>query len=145
MTIVMVFCLAAGVASSGGLQEGVSALKVVTSTSLIVQIVERVGGDKVDVVNIISPAQCPGHFDVKPGDIQKLADANIFILHGWQGEKFSQKLIASANNPDLTVVKVDVRGNWMTPPVQQEAVDKITSALVQADVDNSSYYQKSAS
>ena len=27
------------------------------------------------MVNIIPPAQCPGHFDVKPGDIQKLADA----------------------------------------------------------------------
>jgi len=59
-------------------------LKVVTSTSLIAQIVERVGGDLVSVVNIIPPAQCPGHFDVKPSDIQKLADADLFLLHGWQ-------------------------------------------------------------
>ncbi|GAI79482.1 unnamed protein product, partial [marine sediment metagenome] len=81
-----------------------SQLKVVTSTSLMAQIVERVGGDLVDVVNIIPPAQCPGHFDVKPGDIQKLAEADLFLLHGWQGEIFSQDLIASANNPDLTVV-----------------------------------------
>ncbi len=57
-------------------------LKVVTSTSLLAQIVERVGGDLVDVVNIIPPAQCPGHFDVKPGDIQKLADADLFLMHG---------------------------------------------------------------
>ncbi len=48
-------------------------LKVVTSTSLLASIVERVGGDRVDVVNIIPPAQCPGYFDVKPGDVQKLA------------------------------------------------------------------------
>ena len=119
-------------------------LKVVTSTSLLASIVERVGGDGVDVVNIIPPAQCPGHFDVKPGDIQKLADADLFLLHGWQGEKFSQELIASANNPDLTVVKIDVEGNWMTPPVQLEAIDKITASLCQADVKNSSAYQKSA-
>jgi len=121
-----------------------SNLKVVTSTSLIASIVERVGGDKVDVVNIIPPAQCPGHFDVKPGDIQKLADADLFLLHGWQGEMFSQDLIASANNPDLTVVRVDIQGNWMTPPVQQEAADKIASALSQLDKDNSAAYQKSA-
>ena len=88
---------------------GTAKLKVVTSTSLIAQIVERVGGDMVDVVNIIPPAQCPGHFDVKPGDIQKLADADLFILHGWQGEKFSQELIDSANNPDLTVVSIDIQ------------------------------------
>ena len=60
-------------------------LEVVTSTSLIAQIVDRVGGEKIDVVNIIPPAQCPGHFDIKPGDVQKLADADLFLMHGWQG------------------------------------------------------------
>jgi len=121
-----------------------SKLKVVTSTSLIAQIVERVGGEMVDVVNIIPPAQCPGHFDVKPGDIQKLADADLFFLHGWQGEKFSQDLIASANNPGLTVVKIDLLGNWMTPPVQQAATEEIAAALCQIDTENSAAYQQSA-
>jgi len=128
-----------------------ASLKVVTSTSLIAQIVERVGGDNVDVVNIIPPAQCPGHFDIKPGDIRKLANAGLFLLHNWQGEKFSQALIDSANNPDLTVVKIDDESikvgeniNWMTPPVQQEAVDKITDALCQVDAQNSAAYQDSA-
>jgi len=125
-----------------------SQLKVVTSTSLIAQIVERVGGNLVDVVNIIPPAQCPGHFDVKPGDIQKLADADLFLLHGWQGEAFSQDLIVTANNPDLTVVKINVKvgenTNWMTPPVQIQAIDKITTALSEVDAENSSAYQQSA-
>jgi len=123
-------------------------LKVVTSTSLITQIVERVGGDMVDVVNIIPPAQCPGHFDVKPGDIQKLADADLFLLHGWQGEMFSQDLIASANNPDLTVVNINVKvgenTNWMAPPVQQAAVDKIVAALSEVDAENAAVYQELA-
>jgi zinc transport system substrate-binding protein len=121
-----------------------SKLKVVTSTSLIAQIVQRVGGDVVEVVNIIPPAQCPGHFDVKPGDIQKLADADLFLLHGWQGEKFSQGLIASAHNPDLTVIKINVKGNWMTPPVQQAAVGKIAAALSEVDSKNATAYQESA-
>ena len=131
---------------SGCAPTGTSKLKAVTSTSLLASIVERVGGDRVDVVNIIPPAQCPGHFDVKPGDIQKLADADLFLLHGWQGEMFSQELIASANNPDLIVVvpKIDIPGSWMAPPVQLEAVDKITAILCQADATNSSAYQKSA-
>ena len=123
-------------------------LKVVTSISLIAQIVERVGGDLVDVANIIPPAQCPGHFDVKPSDIQKLADADLFLLAGWQGEMFSQELINSANNPDLTVVTLDIpsnpQSNWMTPAVQKEAVEKITAALSQVDTKNSTAYQDSA-
>ena len=119
-------------------------LKVVTSTSLLASIVERVGGDRVDVVNIIPPAQCPGHFDVKPGNIQKLIDAELFLMHGWQGELFSQDLIASANNPDLTVVRIDIKGNWMTPPVQLEATEMATATLCQLDPQNSSAYQQSA-
>lgn len=123
-------------------------LKVVTSTALIAQIVERVAGEKVDIVNIIPPAQCPGHFDVSPGDIQKLADADLFLLHGWQGEKFSEELIASANNPELTVVQINVKvgenTNWMAPAVQQAAVDKIVDALIQVDSENSAAYRDSA-
>jgi zinc transport system substrate-binding protein len=117
---------------------------VVTSTSLIAQTVEQVGGDNIDVANIIPPAQCPGHFDVKPGDIQKLANADLFLLHGWQGEKFSEELIASADNPDLSVVTLDIQGNWMTPPVQKEATDTITAALCQLDSQNATAYQQLA-
>ena len=123
-------------------------LNVVTSTSLIAQIVTRVAGDDVSVINIIPPAQCPGHFDVKPGDIQKLVDADLFLIHGWQGEKFSQELIDSADNPDLTVVSLDIQttesDNWMVPSVQREATDRIADALCQVDSENSAAYQQRA-
>lgn len=148
VTTFLVLILVTGMLFGGCSEEETSKLKVVTSTSLIAQIVERVGGDKVDVVNIIPPAQCPGHFDVKPGDIQKLSDADLFLMHGWQGEKFSEELIASANNPELTVAQVNVKvgenTNWMTPPVQKAAAGKITDALCQIDDGNSSVYQEAA-
>jgi len=127
---------------AGGCSPGDSSkLKVVTSTALLAQIVERIGGDMVDVINIIPPAQCPGHFDVKPGDVQKLADAEIFLMHGWQGEKFTGEIIASADNPDLEVGVINIAGNWMTPLVQQEAVDAVLEFLKGVDAENSTAYQ----
>ncbi len=119
-------------------------IKVVTSTSLLAQIVDRIGTENINVVNIIPPSQCPGHFDVKPGDIQKLADAKLFIIHNWQGEKFSEDLIASANNNNLKTVKIELAGNWMTPPVQTAAVDKIAETLGQIDPGNTDKYQEAA-
>jgi len=160
--VVLVLSLVFTSLLSGCTSEDTAELKVVTSTSMMAQIVERVGGDRVDVVNIVPPAQSPGHFDVKPSDIQKLANADLFLLHGWRGEKFAQELIASASNPDLTVVKIAVKGKlmtpppqleatqtltsdyWMTPPVQLEATEMIAAALSQVDTKNSSAYQKSA-
>ena len=144
----LVLSLVASILAGCTPAEPANKLKVVTTTSLIAQIVERVAENMVDVVNIIPPAQCPGHFDVKPGDIQKLADADLFLMHGWQGEKFSEELIASANNSDLTVVKIDVKvgenDNWMTPPVQQAAVDEIADALSQVDTQNIIVYKRMA-
>jgi zinc transport system substrate-binding protein len=144
ITVALVLSLVAALILGGCAPTDTSKLKVVTSTSLIAFLVEQVGNGKVDVVNIVPPAQCPGHFDVKPGDIQKLADADLFIMHGWQGEKFSQSLIDSANNPKLVVSKVDIEGNWMTPPVQIEALNKINAALCQVDNKNCSSYQETA-
>jgi zinc transport system substrate-binding protein len=119
-------------------------LKVVTSTSLISSIVEQIGGDKVEVANIIPPAQCPGHFDVKPSDMQVLSDAELFLLHGWQGELFTQQLIQSADNPELKVISLNIQGNWMTPTVQAQAIGNITSTLVEIDPQNAAYYQNNA-
>jgi len=141
---ILVFTLVISSILGGCQAEETAQFKVVTSTSLLAQTTERVGGELVDVVNIIPPAQCPGHFDVKPSDIQKLADAQLFLLHGWQGEMFSQELIESANNPDLTVVIINIPGNWMTPAVQLQAVDEVTAHLSQLDAENSTAYQQSA-
>jgi len=147
-TAILILGLVAASLVSGCSPGSTTKLKVVTSTSLIASIVERVGDDRVEVANIIPPAQCPGHFDVKPGDIQRLANADLFFLHGWQGEVFSQELITSANNPDLSVVSLDIQTtenqNWMVPTVQREATDKITAALCQVDDKNCSLYQESA-
>lgn len=125
-------------------QQSTSALKVATSTSLISSIVEQVGGDRVQVANIIPPAQCPGHFDVGPADIKTLADANLFLMHGWQGETFNEQLIQSAQNPKLKVVSLNIMENWMVPSVQSMAVGNISSVLAQADPGNAAFYQGNA-
>jgi len=121
-----------------------SRLQIITTTSLLTYIVEQVGGDSVEVTNIIRASQHPGDFDASPQDIQKLADADLFLYHGWPGEAFVPGLIEAAANPDLTVVTVAVAGNWMTPPVQITAADLVAAALSDADSSNTDGYEQSA-
>ena len=54
-------------------------MKVATTTSLLGALAKEIGGERVDVVTIILPAACPGHFDTKPGDVKALADARLFL------------------------------------------------------------------
>jgi len=119
-------------------------LKIVTSTSLLEYIVERVGGDLVDVTSIVPASQHPGDFDATPGDIRKLAEADIFLVHGWPGETFVPGLVKSAGNPDLRLVTVRVDGNWMTSSVQIEATEIVARTFAQEDMDNENSYLKGA-
>jgi zinc transport system substrate-binding protein len=119
-------------------------LKVVTSTSHLEQLVQTIGGDGVDVTNIVPAASHPGDFDASPGDIRKLADADLFLWHNWPGEVFVPALIESADNPDMEVVTIEIEGSWMTPPVQLQAIDKVTEALSRIDSDNAAEYEKNA-
>jgi zinc transport system substrate-binding protein len=125
-------------------QSNTTILKVMTGTSLVTAIVERVGSDHVEVFNLVPPSQHPGNFDVKPSDIQNLSTAKLLLIQGLPGETYIDKLIAAANNPDLTLVKANVAGNWMIPTIQSSAVDKVLIALMDVDPNNASYYQAAA-
>jgi zinc transport system substrate-binding protein len=120
-------------------------LKVVTGTSLIANIATDVGGDRVTVRNVIPPGLCPGQYDVKPGDIETLAQANVLIIHSWQqGQQDIKELTSAANNASLIIKTIELNDNWMAPPIQAEAVDKIAAALGEIDPANSAYYQERA-
>ncbi len=107
-------------------------------------IAQQIAGDKLEIINLIPASQHPGDFNARPGDIETLAKAKLLLLHGWPGEGYADKLISSANNPDLTVVKANVDGNWMIPTIQAAGVDKVAAALAQIDPVNADYYQKQA-
>jgi zinc transport system substrate-binding protein len=143
-TVLLVAVLAAGGLLAGCSSGSTTKLRIVTSTSLMEYIVKQVGEDRVDVLNLVPPNQHPGNFDIKPGDIQKLASANLFLLHGWPGEGYADKLISAANNPSIKVVKASVDGNWMMPPVQQAATEKVAQVLSEIDSPNAAIYVRSA-
>jgi len=144
LVVVTAVCLLISTLLTGCSESDSSHLKVVTSTSHLEQLVQTIGGDAVDVINIIPPASHPGDFDASPGDIRKLADADLFLWHNWPGEVYVPALIESADNPDMEVVAIEIDGSWMTPPVELQAIDKVTETLSRIDADNAAGYEKNA-
>jgi len=119
-------------------------LRVVTTTSLLGSIVERVGKEKVEVTVITAPATCPGEYDVKPSQIEATAKAKLFFMHGWPGEAFVEGLLEAAKNPDLRVETIKLKGNWMTPPIQAQGVERVAAVLSEVDPANKDFYQANA-
>jgi len=118
---------------------------IVAGSSLIAGIAQDVANGKLQVRNLIPPGMCPGHYDVKPSDVETLANSKALIIHNWQQDKANiTGLIEAADNPNLIIKVIDIEGNWMAPPMQAEAVDKIAQALSEIDPENSVYYQEKA-
>jgi zinc transport system substrate-binding protein len=131
--LIAVLLGASAVAGSRASDQPGGRLKIVATTSLIAEIVADVGGDAVEVVTLIPPASCPGHFDVKPSDMRLLADARVFFLHHWQSRAFSDNIIRASGNHTLSKAVLDVPGNWMAPLVQIAATERIAAVLAEAD------------
>lgn len=117
---------------------------IATGSSLIEDIITGIGGDRIEVVNIIPPGMCPGHFDVSPQDIQKISDSRAFFIHEWQGEKFSDAVPESSGSIDLKRIIISIEGNWMVPKFRSEAIERILEELKAIDPDNAKTFEERA-
>jgi zinc transport system substrate-binding protein len=118
---------------------------IMAGSSLITNIIQDVADGKVETRSLIPPVACPGDSDIKPSDIVALANSKALFIHNYQQNYENiTGAIEAAENPDLIIIAINVTGNWMTPPVQAEAVDKIAQALGEIDPENAAYYQERA-
>jgi len=104
-------------------------LRVVATTSHVSELVQRIGGDRVAVRLIIPPGSCPGHYDVKPRDVEALARSGVMVQQGF--EPCAEDLVKSAKNPSLRVITAP-EGNLMLPGPRAEAAAALADALAEA-------------
>ena len=126
-------------------QHAQPSVDIMAGSSFITNIIQDVAGGKLEPRILIPPGVCPGHYDVKPSDIEALANSKaLFIQNYQQNYENVTGAIEAAENPDLIITVLNVTGNWMVPAVQAEAVDKIAQALGEIDPENAAYYQQGA-
>jgi len=118
---------------------------IVAGSSLITDVIQDVADGKLKAHTLIPPGMCPGHYDVKPSDVETLANSRVLIIHNWQQNmKNINGLVEAADNPDLVIKVIDVPDMPMVPQIQAETTDKIAQALGEIDPENSAYYQEKA-
>ena len=61
-------------------------VEVVTTTADLAAIARAVGGDRVEVENLVRPMQDPHYLDATPGMIVRTTDADVFVQNGMQLE-----------------------------------------------------------
>jgi zinc/manganese transport system substrate-binding protein len=63
-----------------------------------------VAGDCATVTPLIPASTGPHDFQAKPGDLTSLRQARVLVKNGLEMESFLDKLVASADNPQLQVI-----------------------------------------
>ena len=120
-----------------------SSADIMTGNSLIADVTQDLADGKLEVRNLIPPGMCPGHYDVKPSDVERLANSKALLIHNWQENmKNITGLVEAADNPELIIKVIDVPDTPMVPGVQAQAIDKIAQALSEIDPENSTYYRQ---
>lgn len=116
-------------------------LQVVATTSMMETVLRQVGGKHVQVSVLIPPSSCPGHYDLRPGDLAAVNRTGILFRHGW--EAIVQRIQQAAGKP-IRIHTVQVAGNWLTPELYIEAGKQVAHTLSQIDPANRAYYQRNS-
>lgn len=86
-------------------------LKIVTTNSILYDMVKHTAGDNIEIHSIVPIGQDPHEYEVKPKDIKALTDADIVFYNGLNletGNGWFNKALAQADKSpdDSSVVKV---------------------------------------
>lgn len=103
---------------------------VIVTTTAIESIVSEVGKGSLEVISLIPPNSCPGHFDLRPSDAIRLNSADLLLAHSFEKETFLKKVTGLRQKKSaLQIVVISVEGSWMVPDIYLAAVDEITKIL----------------
>ncbi len=113
-------------------------IKIITTTSDIEYIVKVLGKGRIEVVNIVPPSLCPGHFELKLKDLAEIQKGRVILFHGW--ERWMENL---KEGPER--IRVEVDGNWMIPDINLKASEKILDLLLKIDPEGKEIFERNFS
>nr|WP_297131160.1 metal ABC transporter substrate-binding protein [Terrisporobacter sp.] len=140
-------------------------IKIYTSIYPLYDFTKKVGGDKVDVTNLVPAGTEPHDWEISTTDIVNLEKADMLIYNGAGIENWTDKVINSLENEDIVYVKTsegldihttDVNEDshdghnhdgtdphtWLSIKNAKKEMKNIKDALVKEDTENADYYEK---
>ncbi len=127
-------------------------LTVVATTTQVGDLVRQVGGDRVEVDQLLQPNSDPHGYEPRPSDAAAVADADVVVRSGGDLDQWLGDLIENTGRDAPTVELIDsvetIEGEderdphwWQDPRNAIAAVAAIEAALIEADPDGRDRYR----
>lgn len=158
LRLVTALLLALSCAGSAAAQEG-DKFKVITTFTVIADIVANVAGDAAQVESITRPNAEIHNYQPTPGDILKAQDADLVVWNGLNLELWFEKFFRNLSDVPSVVISEGVEPMgiaegpysgkpnphaWMSPEAALIYVENIRKALVEHDPANAATYDANA-
>ncbi len=129
------------------------AITVYTTFYVMSEFVQDIGGDYVEVHQLVPNGAEAHDYEPKTSDVAGVADADMFVYNSDYMEHYADDIIESASNENLVVVEaardidflVSEQGQdphtWLSLENAQRELDAILQALIQLDSEHEDYYQ----
>jgi zinc transport system substrate-binding protein len=147
--------------------EGTKKLEIVTTFYPMYYFTQKVAGNSANVELLIPNGAEPHDWEPTAKDMAKIQDADIFIYNSRYFESWTEKVLKSINDSNLTVVEaskgielMDALESeeehhsdhasskdphvWLSPVLAQQEVDTIAKAIEKLDPNNKNQYEKNA-
>jgi zinc/manganese transport system substrate-binding protein len=119
--LVLAPLFAANMVSPGG---STAKFKVVTSFSILADLVAQIGGEDVEVRTLVGPNSDAHAFDPAPADAKALTEAELFVINGLGFEPWHKKLIeASGFSKPVIIASEGVAGRPMKGSQERDIFD----------------------
>lgn len=145
---------------TGGPDNGT--LQAVSSFTILTDIVEEVGGEHVEVYNLVPVGQDPHEYDASPDDSKALADADVFFYnglnleggeHGWAArmadavEMEADQRIETSDGVEPMYLSEGLTDSvnphaFLDPNVGMIMAENVANGLSEADPENAEAYQE---
>jgi zinc/manganese transport system substrate-binding protein len=110
LVIALLMLAAVALVTSGdeGAAQGASGrLTVVATTTQAADLARNVGGEQVEVIGLLSPNADPHDYEVRPHDLQALADADLVVRSGGDVDEWLQEAVEGAGSGAPVVTLID--------------------------------------
>lgn len=135
-------------------------LNVVTTTSMITDLVKNIGGDAINLEGLMGSGVDPHLYKASEGDVSKLVDADIIFYNGLHLEgklvEVFEQMSSATKRPIALADALDKKGLigsdyfasnydphvWFDISYFKQFAQKVTQVLAEQDPDNASIYKQ---
>ncbi|MEI8321024.1 MAG: metal ABC transporter substrate-binding protein [Alphaproteobacteria bacterium] len=131
-------------------------LRIVSTFSILADLVKEIGGDRVHVDCIVGPDSDPHIYEPRPSDIIKISNAQIIFINGLGFEGWLERLMSAAESDGKLVVATDhiyprlvFEGTVVQDPHAWHSVantkiyiTNIRDKLIEIDPSSEKYYER---